>query len=151
VQTFICSRFRLANDEECHQPPARCRRWRREALPPTGIRVPDGHGWEWGTGRVNERRDEWIRRRRRLSFGGEGKPVHTEVRWPPIRLQVGHGRRLAYKMVYFKQVQNCNGTSAVTWIVMVSFQNRANSNGTDPINPLKKWFSAWCVHLKFWL
>jgi hypothetical protein len=58
------------------------------------------------------------RRRRRasaaLSFGGEGKTVHTEVRWPPIRLQVGHGRRLTYKMTYFKQVQNCNGTSAVT-------------------------------------
>jgi hypothetical protein len=45
---------------------------------------------------------------------GEGKPVHTEVRWPLIRLQVGHGRRLAYKMAYFKQVRNCNGTSAVT-------------------------------------
>jgi len=58
-----------------------------------------------------------------LSFGGEGISVHTNIRGPPVRLQVGHGRRRAYKMACFKQVQNCNGTSIVSQIVMASFRN----------------------------
>ena len=58
-----------------------------------------------------------------LSFGGEGISVHTNIRGPPVRLQVGHGRRRAYKMACFKQVENYNGTSIVSRIVMPSFKN----------------------------
>jgi hypothetical protein len=29
----------------------------------------------------------------------------------------------AYKMVWFKQLQSCNGTHVVNWIVMASFKN----------------------------
>jgi hypothetical protein len=44
----------------------------------------------------------------------KGNLVHTNIRPPPIRLQVGHGRRRAYIMAFFKQVRNCNGTDIVS-------------------------------------
>jgi hypothetical protein len=34
----------------------------------------------------------------------KGNLVHTNIRPPLIRLQVGHGRRQAYIMAFFKQV-----------------------------------------------
>jgi hypothetical protein len=71
--------------------------------------VPHGVDGRGGGGRL-KKTDVWVPHVSEVR--GEGKPVHTEVRWTPIRLQVGHGRRLAYKMAYFKQVQNCNGTNA---------------------------------------
>jgi hypothetical protein len=44
----------------------------------------------------------------------KGNLVHTNIRAPPIRLQVGHGRLQTYIMAFFKQVRNCNGTSIVS-------------------------------------
>jgi hypothetical protein len=42
---------------------------------------------------------------------------------PPIHLQMGLIRHFAYIMASFKHVGNCNGTGAVSRIVMTFFEN----------------------------
>jgi hypothetical protein len=55
-----------------------------------------------------------LRGRRKTEVEDEGKNDISLSFSSPIRLQVGQIRCFAYIMTFFKQVENCSGTDAVS-------------------------------------
>jgi hypothetical protein len=70
-------------------------------------------GGEWG----EEEAEGW------KDVEDEGKKDISPPFFNPIHLQVGPIQRFTYIMTSFKQVRNCNGTGAISWIVKTFFGN----------------------------
>jgi hypothetical protein len=44
----------------------------------------------------------------------EGNLVHTDIRYPSIRLTMGQSRLQTYIMAYFKHLQSSNGSGIIS-------------------------------------